>query len=94
MTLKILNLTIMKDEDLTHEIDHLWQKVKANETEPMDAINHLECKLNRLALTLHLSILPEPIEEVFAAICKHFMYCTKENVLCKHFTTRYHDFQW
>ena len=29
----------------------------------MDAINHLECKLNRLALTLHLSPLPEPIEE-------------------------------
>ena len=30
----------------------------------MDAINHLECKPNRLALTLHLSTLPEPIEEV------------------------------
>ena len=31
----------------------------------MDAINHLECKLNRLALTLHQSALLEPIEEVF-----------------------------
>ena len=30
----------------------------------MDAINHLECKHNRLALTLHLSMLPEPIEKV------------------------------
>ena len=50
--------------DLTHEIDHLQQKVKANETKPMDAINHLECKLNRLALTPFLSTLPEPIEEV------------------------------
>ena len=50
--------------DLTYEIDHLWQKVKANETEPMDAINHLECKLDRLALTLCPSTLPEPIEEV------------------------------
>ena len=39
-------------ETLTHEIDHLWQKVKANKTEPMDAISHLEHKLNRLALTL------------------------------------------
>ena len=37
--------------DLTHEIEHLWQNVEANETEPMDAINHLECKCNRLALT-------------------------------------------
>ena len=30
----------------------------------MDTISHLECKRNRLALTLHLSALPEPIEEV------------------------------
>ena len=30
----------------------------------MDNINHLECKLNRLALTLHLSMPLEPIEEV------------------------------
>ena len=33
--------------DLTQEIDHLQQKVEANKTEPMDAISHLECKLNR-----------------------------------------------
>ena len=30
----------------------------------MDAISHLECKLNRLALTLHPSAPPEPLEEV------------------------------
>ena len=30
----------------------------------MDAISHLEHKLNRLALTLHLSTPPEPIEEI------------------------------
>ena len=30
----------------------------------MDAISHLECKLNRLALTLHPSTLPEPIGDV------------------------------
>ena len=51
--------------DLTHEIDHLWQKVEVNETKPMNTINHLECKLNRLALTLCLSAPPEPIEGVF-----------------------------
>ena len=50
--------------DLTQEIDHSRQKVEANETELMDAINHLECKLNRLALTLYPSAPPEPIEEV------------------------------
>ena len=31
----------------------------------MDATSHHECKRNRLALTLHLSALPGPIEEVF-----------------------------
>ena len=30
----------------------------------MDAISHLECKLNQLALTLHLPTPLEPIEEV------------------------------
>ena len=30
----------------------------------MDTISHLQCKLNQLALTLHLSTPPEPIEEV------------------------------
>ena len=50
--------------DLTHEIDHLQQKVKANETEPMDAISHLECKLNRLDLTLCPSAPLESLDEV------------------------------
>ena len=30
----------------------------------MDAISHLDCKLNQLALTLHLPTPPEPIEKV------------------------------
>ena len=50
--------------DLTHEIDNSRQKVEANESEPMDATSHLECKLNRLALTLCLSTPLEPIKEV------------------------------
>ena len=50
--------------DLTNEIDYLQQKVEANETQPMDAISHLECKLNRLTLTLYLSTLPGPLDEV------------------------------
>ena len=39
-------------------------EIKANENQPMDTISHLECKLNRLALTLHPSALPEPLDEV------------------------------
>ena len=50
--------------DLTCEIEQLQQTVEANNNDPMDAIIHLECKLNRLALTLHLPTPPEPIEEV------------------------------
>ena len=50
--------------DLTREIDHLRQEVKASETEPMDTISHLECKCNRLALALYLSTPPEPLKEV------------------------------
>ena len=32
--------------DLTQEIEQLWQTIKANDNDPMDAISHLECKLN------------------------------------------------
>ena len=46
------------------KIEQLWQTVEANDNDPMDAISHLECKLNQLALT-HCPPTPlEPIEEV------------------------------
>ena len=38
---------------LTHEIEQLQQTVEANDNDPMNAISHLECKLNQLALKLH-----------------------------------------
>ena len=50
--------------DLTYEIYNLRQKVEAKESEPMDTISHLECKLHWLALILCPSTPPEPIEEV------------------------------
>ena len=50
--------------DLTHEIETLQQTVEANDNDPMDAISHLECKPNRLALTLCAPTPLEPIEEV------------------------------
>ena len=40
--------------DLMNEVDYLPQKVEANDTWPTEAISHLECKLNKLTLTLHL----------------------------------------
>ena len=49
---------------LTHELEQLWQTVEANDNDPIDAISHLECRLNQLALTLHLPMPVEPIGEV------------------------------
>ena len=50
--------------DVTFAIEQLRQTVEANDNDPMDAISHLECKLNQLALTLCLATPSEPIEEV------------------------------
>ena len=49
-------------QHLTHEMEHLRQTVKDKYNVPMDAIKHLEQKLNQLALTLCPST--EPIGEV------------------------------
>ena len=32
--------------DLTHKIEKLWHTIEANNNDPMDAISHLECKLD------------------------------------------------
>ena len=37
---------------ITHKIKQLRQTVKDNDNDPMDAIKHLEQKLNQLAITL------------------------------------------
>ena len=47
---------------LTCKIEQLSQTIKANDNDPMDAINHLEQKLNQLAITLFPPT--EPIGEV------------------------------
>ena len=46
-------------KDLTCEIEQLWQTIEAKDNDPMDAISHLEYKLNQLALTC---CLPTPVE--------------------------------
>ena len=49
-------------QHLTHEMEQLRQTVKDKDNDPMDAIKHLEQKLNQLAITLCPST--EPIGEV------------------------------
>ena len=50
--------------DLTHEIEQLRQTIEVNDNDPMYAISHLKCKLNQLAITLHLATPVEAIGEV------------------------------
>ena len=50
--------------NLTCEIEQLLQTIKANDNDPMDAISHLEHKLNQLAITLCPPMPAEPIGEV------------------------------
>ena len=50
--------------DLTHEIKQLWQTVKTNDNDPMDAISHLECKPHWLALTPSPPMPSEPMKEI------------------------------
>ena len=48
--------------DLNLKIEQLWQTIEAND--PMDAISHLECKHNQLAIKLCPPTPVEPIGEV------------------------------
>ena len=65
--------------DLACEIEQLWQTVEANDNDTMDAISHLECKLNQLALTLCLPTPLEPIEEVLHQYTSTF--CNAQKVM-------------
>ena len=59
---------------LTHEIEQLRQAIKDNDNDPIDAINHLEQKLNQLAIMLCPPM--EPIGEVLNKYTKTL--CTTE----------------
>ena len=59
--------------DLTCKIEQLQQTIKANDNDPMDAIGHLECKLNQFTLT-HCP--PMPVEPIGEVLNKH------TNTLC------------
>ena len=51
---------------LTHETEQLRQTIEATDNDPMDPINHLEQKVNQLAITLCTPA--EPIGEVLKNI--------------------------
>ena len=53
---------IVSLQHLTHEMEWLRQTVEDKDNDPRDAIQHLEQKLNQLAITLHPP--SEPMGEV------------------------------
>ena len=59
--------------DLNCEIEQLCQTIEANDNYPMDAISHLECKLNQLAIILCTPMPEEPIGEVLNKYAKYVM---------------------
>ena len=54
-------------------MEQLRQTIGANDNDPMDAISHLEQKLNQLTITLCMPTSTEPIGEVSKQMHKHFM---------------------
>ena len=54
--------TIVSLQHLTCEMERLRQSVEDRDNDPRDAIQHLEQKLNQLAITFHPP--SEPIEEI------------------------------
>ena len=54
-----MNLT-----SLTRKVDDLCQQVQAGEGQPMETLNHIECKLQRLSISLHPPAPTEPLGEV------------------------------
>ena len=49
---------------LTRELDDLHQQVLAGEGQPMETLNHIECKLQKLSIMLHPPAATEPLGEV------------------------------
>ena len=64
---------------LTYEIEQLRQDIKDNDNDPMDAINHLEQKLNQLAITFCPPA--EPIGEVLNKYTKTLCTAQKKTSL-------------
>ena len=49
---------------ITRELDDLCHQVQDGEGQPVEAIHHIECKIQRLSIALHPSAPPEPLNDV------------------------------
>ena len=50
--------------NITWELEDLCHRVKAGEGQPAEAVNNIECELQRLSITLCPSAPPEPLDNV------------------------------
>ena len=78
-------------KDLTNTVDDLCHHLNDTNEEHREAISRLKCELNRLALMLHPSAPPEPIDDLLQQYTETL--CTAQQ---KKFspTTVYHHFFW
>ena len=72
-------------------MEWLRQTVEGKDTDPRDAIKHLEQKLNQLAITLCPST--EPIGEVLNKYTDT-VQCSEENISRKLIVTSYSHIEW
>ena len=49
---------------LAWDLDDLCHKVLAGEGQPIEALNHIECEIQRLSITFHSSAPLEPLDDV------------------------------
>ena len=76
---------------LTHKIEQLRQAINDNDNDPMGATNHLEQKLNQLAITLCPPA--EPIGEVLNKY-KKLHVLLRRNISRELIITRYPYIEW
>ena len=53
----------MKLVALTREVDDLYQQVQAGDGQPMETVNHIECELQRLSISLKPPAPTDPLEK-------------------------------
>ena len=63
---------------ITSELDDLSYQVQAEEGQPVEALHHIEQKIQRLSLTLHPSAPMEPLEDVLKQYMDMLCFAQKQ----------------
>ena len=63
---------------LTMEYDDLCHRVQAGEGQPAEALQHIECQLQRLSIAFHPSAPPEPFNDVLKQYMDTLCFAQKQ----------------